>query len=692
MKRFMKKKKGAEIAETAVAAGRMQGIRARIMRLIGGVLIAAMVVSGAAVLTSVSSTVKMEQSDIVAGSAQGLVYEMDTSFQKYISMAQSAAADAGVRHLLSEITVREGFQSNPYFPVAYETIGNLQKTDSNISMVYAISARTDVGFDGFSWVCDEGFDLKTRAYWFSDSADIERGFIITEPYLDVASGNMVVGIAAPVYAVGSDEIVGVIGIDIQTTDISSLIVNAELSFGKDASMTMLYSGNDEVLASQDDSILLKPVDEIDISSAMAEEVKNPSGSVVSYKYGGGRYCGVVVQDEFSGWKVLLGIERSEYMKYIRSTSVKLIVIYLLAVAVMLVLMYVVTGLIAAPLKRLTAITDELAAGSLDTEIDVQGRDETGQLADSMRKLVDRLREYIAYIDEISDNLDHLAEGNLQVDFRQSYDGEFRRLRDSLEKIAKIYSETLGVMAETSQRVSAGSGQIANAAKALAVGASDQASTTEELTATVHEISDQVSFHAQQARSAAQQAAGVGEKAETSTAQMEQMIAAIEDIEKKSEEISKIIKVIEDISFQTNILALNAAVEAARAGQAGKGFSVVADEVRNLANKSAEAAKDTTVLIEETVQSIRTGTALAEQTGDVLNEVIGGVQETVSLIRGISDASAQQAEALQQTLEGIQQISNVVQNNAATAEESSAASDELSSQAEELAGMLSRFRF
>jgi len=226
---------------------------------------------------------------------------------------------------------------------------------------------------------------------------------------------------------------------------------------------------------------------------------------------------------------------------------------------------------------------------------------------------------------------------------------------------------------------------------LAQDAANQASTTEELTATINELSERVTKNADHAMNASQQVKIVGGTADQSNEQMREMITAIAEINEKSAEIGKIIKVIEDIAFQTNILALNAAVEAARAGEAGKGFAVVADEVRNLASKSAEAAKDTTHLIEETIKAVENGTGIANKTGEMLGQVIEGVSQTVELINEISSASVGQASALKQTLEGVEQISSVVQTNAATAEESSAASDELSKQANALQNVAARFK-
>lgn len=385
-------------------------------------------------------------------------------------------------------------------------------------------------------------------------------------------------------------------------------------------------------------------------------------------------------------------ERQVVLSEVNKVIATLGIFTVLAFALGLSISYKIAGTIVRPIKRLQAITEELANGNLDVNIDVNTNDEINLLATSMRTLTERLVKYIDYIDEISLNLDKLGDGNLNIELTQEYDGEFRIIKDSLIKTTDNFKQIIGDISQIASQVASGSDQVSSGAQALAQGTTEQASSLEQLSATINNISEQVNQNAKNSLDSSNYIKTVGASANMSSSKMNEMMAAIEEINTKSSEIGKIVKTIDDIAFQTNILALNAAVEAARAGSAGKGFAVVADEVRNLANKSSEAAKNTTALIEDSINSIKNGTTLAQDTSGVLAEVIEGVNQSVNLIEDISQASNSQAKSLEEALSGLEQISAVVHSNSATAEESSAASEELSSQADVLQELTSQFKF
>ena len=382
------------------------------------------------------------------------------------------------------------------------------------------------------------------------------------------------------------------------------------------------------------------------------------------------------------------IKVSSDMKKIISTLGAFIILSFIAG---LMVSYKISNAIVRPIKRLQVLTEEMASGNLNVDIDVNTNDELGMLADSMKLLTQRLSTYIDYIDEISFNLNKLGDGDLNITLSHEYDGQFAVIKDSFLKTTDNFKQIIGDIFQIASQVAGGSDQVASAAQTLAQGTTEQASSIQELTASINEISNHINQNAKNSIDASNYIRTVGTAANMSSSKMNEMMLAIEEINSKSAEIGKIVKTIDDIAFQTNILALNAAVEAARAGSAGKGFAVVADEVRNLATKSSEAAKNTTTLIEDSIRSIKNGTSLAEDTSGALAEVIEGVNQGVNLIEDISQASNAQARSLAETLSGLEQIGAVVHSNSATAEESSAASEELSSQANVLQDLTSKFK-
>ncbi len=343
--------------------------------------------------------------------------------------------------------------------------------------------------------------------------------------------------------------------------------------------------------------------------------------------------------------------------------------------------FLLTSYLLRPLDRAVAITSEIAAGNLDSRLNIDSRDEIGALASAMDTMADSLKRK-------ADLAEIIASNDLTVEVELASDKD--QLGRSLKKMVTNLSAVIDKIRSASNQITSGAGQVADSSQSLSHGASTQASSLEEISGSMTEIGSQITLSAQNANQADLLARQARKEADRGNSQMQEMIDAMGEINASAHSISKIIKVIDEIAFQTNLLALNAAVEAARAGQHGKGFAVVAEEVRNLAARSARAARETAELIEGSVDKAGRGTEIASSTADALEEIVATVTKVSDLIAEIAAAANDQAQGIGQINQGLGQIDQVTQRNTATAEESAAAAEELSAQADHLQAILSQF--
>lgn len=364
------------------------------------------------------------------------------------------------------------------------------------------------------------------------------------------------------------------------------------------------------------------------------------------------------------------------------TAFIMLIFIILGAATSVMLGIIIARSISKPIGKVVEAAEKLTLGDVNVDVNYDRNDEIGKLAEAFRKMTDNIRKQ-------AQTTERIADGDLTVEV--SVRSENDLLGKKLSEMVHNNNELLSSIANSSEQVAVGARQVSEASMALSQGATEQASAIQELTASLEQISSQTHLNAKNAGQANELAETAKINAVQGNTQMHEMLKAMEEINESSANISKVIKVIDDIAFQTNILALNAAVEAARAGQHGKGFAVVAEEVRNLAARSANAAKETTDMIESSIRKAEGGTRIAKDTANALDSIVKGVEKVAILVNDIAMASNEQAMGISQINQGITQVSQVVQTNSATSEESASASEQLSNQAIRLKNTVGRYK-
>ena len=551
------------------------------------------------------------------------------------------------------------------------------------------SALTGSGYQfDYSW-----WTAYERGWYKMAQTDTNRAHI-TLPYIDAQTGELCVSTVRAV--INKGKLMGVIGADIFITDLLRithaaaanyngfgflLSTDGEILIHPDADFAPDSDGNFKNLATVKNGVFADLWKDI-LSADGTYKYKNENGQVNYYN---------TAELESTGWHMVTVLPEKVVTQPITNLVMVVIpiAVVILLIAAVLIFM-IIRKTISNPLTLLAAFMKK-AGSSGDLTLTPQDVDSIGKLSknpDEIGQAIAGSASFVGHVTHIAGELETVANGDLNIEIKMlsNTDTMGKSMNKMVENLNSMFSE---IHASTNQ-VSVGSKQVADGAQALAQGATEQAASIEELSSSIAEVAERTKDNAVTAGKTSKLSETIKENAEKGSRQMDDMIIAVSEINEASKNIGKIIKTIDDIAFQTNILALNAAVEAARAGQHGKGFAVVAEEVRNLASKSAEAAKDTGAMIQNSMEKAELGASIAGETAASLKEIVSGINESSQLIQEIARSSESQSLGISQINIGIDQVAHVVQQNSATAEESAAASEEMSGQSDMLQQLIARF--
>lgn len=528
----------------------------------------------------------------------------------------------------------------------------------------------------------------------------ENKVIFTDPYVYTLNENtyLVSDIYVPIHTTDiAKNVMGVLHVKLNVDVFSDVIGN--ISIGE-TGYAIVVDRNGYVIAQPDSTLLTEHLNYITLAqddssySSIAEctgkAINGETGFAEVKLDGKDKFVSYAPIEDTNGWSCLMIATPSEHTGNIYNSIIIGSIVAAICFVLSVLLIIAIVKKIIKPVKQCSDQIVTLSHGDLHQPPLDFGNNidkEISQLSESTNLISKNINEVIT---DINNMLESLGKGDLTYKPADVYFGDFAPLKESYEHIMISLNKIMNNINKAGQLVATGSQQVADAAGNLSGGATKQAASVEELSASLNEVAEKVNRNAARATDAADNSAKATSLVESGNEQMNGLLDAMREIDDTSKEIAKIIRTIDDISFQTNILALNAAVEAARAGEAGKGFAVVADEVRNLAGKVADAASTTTELIKNSIKAVENGTKIANQTAETLKEIVTTTTETTGLVSDISTACAQQAEAIEQITVGVDQISSVVQTNSATSEECAAFAQELSVQANVLDDMVSKF--
>lgn len=679
-----KKDKGKELARMGKEKLNKKGISYQIQLRIGRIIAVVFAVIGIFSVLMVWNLVMNSQEQELTLQSESAAYQLSDFFNQYCKMTEQMAVDAEVKELMKSTGANDIITEKTGYKEVYEAMVNIAGIDTdNILAVWIGDVDASVLTQSDGYTSEKGWNITERP-WFSCT---ETGTtVLTEPYVDASTGQLILSVASPVYD-ESGAVLGVAGMDISLEHLT--IIMQQYKVGASGYVMLLSADGMFIYHPQEDMIQTN-IAEVNISENVVNAVADHESTFLKYTTGNENKYGYVGQVGDTGYMVISCLPSGEYFQQLTFTVIVLLILFAGGIFAIMLGMRKTAEKIVKPVLELNSTAQKLAEGDLDVELKVDSKDEIGELGQSIGETVARLKEYIVYIDEITEVLNSYAAGNLVVELKQDYVGEFQKIKVALLNISSSMSEVLLGINDSADQVSAGAEDLAKASQGLAEGASTQAAAVEELVATSITVAEQVEDNRKDAEEAAQETQRVAGMMEDSQRQMAQMMEAMNKIHETSQQVVGIIKTIEEIASQTNLLALNASIEAARAGEVGKGFAVVAGEIGTLADSCAQAVNNTRNLIQVSIDEIAKGNELALGVVDSLRVSVEAVVSVNEKIQKTAENALYQAQNMEQIRIGVEDISQGIQDNSAMSQESSATSEELAAQANTLNEMVQRF--